>query len=491
MGSATPWLALPLAVAGVLALARLARVRPRYRRLVGPFALTAVVVAALDTLGPARLPETAWLAIAYLVPLLVLLVRATVLAFEALFERAQGEKAPALLESVVSVLLYGLGGGVIAHRWFGVELTPFLATSAVVGAVVGLALQDTLGNLFSGIALHIEAPFRVGDWVRVGDREGRVEQMSWRAMRLRTWDDDSLVIPNNEVARHAILNHTAPAAPHSRIVCLGVSYQTPPNKVMSVLTRLLQQVEGVLREPEPRLRVLAYGDHAIQYEVRYFFRDYGEHKRIEGEIHRLVWYHFRRHGIEIPFPIREVHLHTAPGHAAAGDAAADRLARALHGVDLFRPLSEEELRAATVRFRQLHYAAGERIIEEGDPGDSFFVIDRGEVEVSKELAGTRRPLARLMEGQFFGEMALLTGEPRAASVVAATDVDLFTIDKVGFHGVLVANPAMAVDISTILAERREALSQVEGDLTARYESAPTTGELKQRILDRIRSYFGL
>src|SRR5262249_14177533 len=144
---------------------------------------------ALFTLLPTPRPaDAAWVSLLVLLPLLVLLVRGAAMAFQALFVRRHHERPPALLESLISVLLYGLGAAVIARNDFGVELTPFLATSAVVGAVVGLALQDTLGNLFAGIALHTEAPFRVGDWVRVGDRDGRVEQVSWRAMRLRTWD---------------------------------------------------------------------------------------------------------------------------------------------------------------------------------------------------------------------------------------------------------------------------------------------------------------
>jgi CRP-like cAMP-binding protein len=165
--------------------------------------------------------------------------------------------------------------------------------------------------------------------------------------------------------------------------------------------------------------------------------------------------------------------------------------RALRGIDLFRPLSDDELRFAASHFKTLHYAAGEKLIREGEPGDSFCVVDHGEVEVSKDLSGKRRTLARLMEGQFFGEMALLTGEPRSASVTAVTDVDVFTIDKAGFHDVLVKNPAIAVDISTILAERQEALSQASGDVTAKLSSQPAPGELRQRILDRIRSYFGI
>jgi len=480
----------PAGLLVVLTLARLTRLRPVLRPLLRPLALTYVASTSLALIGSAGGSRWEWLVLALAVPVLMLFVRATVILLHVVFRRSQGVPAPALLGSVASVLLYGLGAGVMAHRWFGVELTPFLATSAVVGAVLGLALQDTLGNLFSGIALHTEAPFRVGDWVRLGDRDGRVEQVSWRATRLRTWFGDTLTIPNNEVARHAILNYSLPREAHSRVVQFGASYQTPPNKVFSVLAHLLEQVEGLRRDLRPVIRIIAYQDFSMLYEVRYFFDDYEDHRRIEGEILRLVWYHFRRHGIEIPYPVRNVFVRHVEGPTEPAETAS-RLERALRGIDLFRPLSDEELRAAAQRFRLVHYAAGEKIIEEGSPGDSFFVIDRGEVDVFKLLGGASRQIARLMEGQFFGEMALLTGEERTATVVAHTDVDLFTIDKAGFERILVANPSVAVDISTILSERREALSQAEGDITARFEPGTSRSEVKQRLLARIRSYFGV
>lgn len=487
---ANPIIVLPAALLVVLAMARFARLRPLFRPLLAPFSATIAALVLLLLASRDQMPA-GWVAVVFLVPVLVLLVRASVLAFQAVFRSRQGTPPPSLLESVIAVVLYGLGAGFVAHRFLGVELTPFLATSAVVGAVVGLALQDTLGNLFAGIALHTEAPFRVGDWVRVAEQEGRVEQVSWRAMRLLTWSQDTLTIPNNHVARSPILNYSQPREPHSRVLLMGVNYHTPPNKALSVLAGLLEQVVEVSRVPPPTVRIVGYHDFYIQYEIRYHVAGYEEYRRAEGEIFRLIWYHFRRHGIEIPYPVRNVFLHQVENSADAKDGAASRLERALRAIDLFRPLSEEELRAAAARFRHLHYAAGEEIIDEGAPGDSFFVIDRGEVEVGKTIGGTWRRLARLMEGQFFGEMALLTGEARAARVVAATDVDLFTIDKAGFHDILVANPAIAVDISAILAERREALSQAQ-DASGRGADSPhARSELKERILDRIRSYFGL
>jgi small-conductance mechanosensitive channel len=470
----------------VLVTLRLARLWPALRPLMGPFAL-AVATSTGVLLFSSQIAESQWTSLVVFLPLLVLGVRSVVLVFGAAFQRSQGAPPPGLLASVVSVLLYGIGAAVVVRFWFGIDLTPVLATSAVLGAVVGLALQDTLGNLFAGIALHTEAPFHVGDWLTIGNHQGCVEEVSWRATRLRTWDGDSLVVPNNEVARHSILNHSRPQEPHSRVLLIGVNYQTPPNKVLSVLRGLLEQVEGMPRTPPAGLRVVAYGDFAISYEIRYHVSGHHDCRRVEGEIHRLIWYHFRRHGIEIPFPIRNVYLHQAEAGADSNQASTTRLERALRAIDLFRPLSEAELREAAARFRLLHYAAGESIIVEGAPGDSFFVIDRGEVQVTKRVAGERRNLARLMEGQFFGEMALLTGEERSATVVAATDVDLFTIDKPAFHDILVANPAIAVDISTILSERREAQVLVE-DAAPRNEGRPET---RQRILERICAYFGI
>jgi small-conductance mechanosensitive channel/CRP-like cAMP-binding protein len=480
-----PAAAVVLAVVSTLVLARLARLRPRLQTLVAPFALTALALVMARSLDIA--PRIA--APLALVPLIVLLVRISVLLFEGLFRRRQGMDAPALLGSVIAVLLYGLGAGVIAKVWFGVDLTPFLATSAVVGAVVGLALQDTLGNAFAGIALHSEAPFRVGDWLHVDGKDGRVEQVSWRATRLRTWDGDTLTLPNSELAKHAILNFSVPRAPHTRILKVGVSYAAPPNKVLAVLSEIVEQVDGMPREPPASLRIIHFGDFSITYEIRYAFRAYEDYRRVEGELHRLIWYHFRRHGIEIPFPIRNVYLHQVQGDADA-DSPTQRLQRALRGIDLFRPLSEEELGLATRRFRPLHYGKGEKILDEGGAGDSFFVIDRGEVEILKSMGGAVRPVARLSEGQFFGEMALLTGEKRSATVVAASDVDLYTIDKAGFHDVLVANPEIAVEISAILTARREALTQAEGDATQKYTDADSA-EKQHHLLQRIRSYFGL
>jgi small-conductance mechanosensitive channel/CRP-like cAMP-binding protein len=489
---ADPFVIIPGGLLALLVLARLARLRPGLRPLVGPFALFVLVISGLTLFAGGPLPASPWLALLFLLPLLTLVVRGNVIAFQWLFHRRHGSVPPSLLDSVISVAFYGVGLGAVAHYWFKLELTPFLATSAVVGAVVGLALQDTLGNLFAGIALHTEAPFRVGDWVRVADRDGRIEQVSWRAMRLRTWDGDTLTIPNNEVSRHAMLNYSVPLAPHSRLILVHIGYETPPNRAIGVLRGALAQVDGMAAGVSPSIRIVGYHDWAMRYEIRYFFGSYEDYRVIEGDIYRLVWYHLRRAGIEFAMPISNVVVQQNLAAPRAEDAA-DRVLSALRGIDLFHLLSDAELHTVASRLRPQHYAAGEKIIEEGAAGDSLFLVDRGEVRVLRRLGGAPREIARLGEGECFGEMAMLTGQQRTATVVAGTDVDVFMIDKAGFQDILAGNPDMAVDISALLAKRRAALHDAEADVTTRIRTGAgaADGDLSQKILDRIRSYFGL
>ena len=490
MNWADPMVIIPFSLLALLVLARLARLRPGLRPLVGPFALFVLVVSGLTLFGGGPLPASPWRALLFLLPLLTLVVRGNIIAFQWLFQRRHGSEPPLLLDAVISVVFYGVGLGAVAHYWFKVELTPFLATSAVVGAVVGLALQDTLGNLFAGIALHTEAPFRVGDWVRVADRDGRIEQVSWRAMRLRTWDGDTLTIPNNEVSRHALLNYSVPSAPHSRVITIHIGYDTPPDRALSVLRGALAQVEGMAGGVAPTIRIVGFQDSWMRYEIRYFFGSYEDYRLIETELHRMIWYHLRRSGIPFALPISFVNV-LQP--SARAEDTGERLLPALRGIDLFQTLSDAELRTVASRLRPLHYAAGEKILEEGSPGDSFFLIDRGEVRVLRRLGGKPRQIARLGEGECFGEMALLTGEERTATVVATTDVDVLVIDKAGFQDIVAANPHVAVDISALLGRRRAALSDAEADLTTRIHRDQDSKDvdMSAKILDRIRSYFGL
>ena len=211
----------------------------------------------------------------------------------------------------------------------------FLTTSAVGAVVIGFALQDTLGNTFSGLAIQVEKPFRVDQWVRIGSLEGRVVEITWRATRLRTKSGDAVIVPNNIVSKEAITNFSEPAGPTRLYVDVGVSYQASPNNVKAVILTALRDATLVLKAPAPEVLVFDFAASSITYRIRFWVADYGQDDLARDQVRSCVYYAFRRAGIEIPFPIQ---VNYRGPKAAALVSDADRVAW-IEAVDLFAPLS--------------------------------------------------------------------------------------------------------------------------------------------------------
>jgi len=355
-------------------------------------------------------------------------------------------------------------------------------------------LQETLGNLFAGLALHMDPPYHPGDWVHAGEIVGRVEEVTWRATKLRTTDNDLIVIPNGQLAKEKVTNHSFPAIPHATRVNVAVSYHVPPNKVANVVREMLATVDNVTMEPPPEIRVNAYNDFSIDYQIKFFYKDFGIIEPTLAAIRKALWYYFRRNEIEIPFPIRNVYLHERDEMLAIKEQRLLHLADSLRKVYLFAPLDDEERRLIAERLVEMHFAQGELVIREGDTGDSFFIIEEGEVEVFLTSAsGKRKILTTLAEGDFFGEMALLTGERRTASVEAVRDARVYSLTKSSFKEVLERKPEILEEISSVLSRRKDQLvdRMAEGTGAHDQEAPLNISEARNRILFRIRNYFGL
>jgi small-conductance mechanosensitive channel len=175
----------------------------------------------------------------------------------------------------------------------------------VVGYIVGNATQDTLGNLISGLALNTERPFQIGDWVTVGSHTGVVVDTTWRATRLRTKADDYIVIPNSSIAREPIVNFSRPTRNHGCYQAIGVSYDTPPNKVRQVVLNVLAECPEVCAEPAPSVFLTGYGDFSVNFTIKFFIADFPRQDPIQSGIMDRLWYAFRREGISIPYPIQD------------------------------------------------------------------------------------------------------------------------------------------------------------------------------------------
>ena len=217
----------------------------------------------------------------------------------------------------VPPLLRGLAVAVVAFigmlillTWVfpGLSLTPMFVTSGVVSIVLGFALQDLLGNLMAGIVLSVERPFKVGDWIRIGAVEGAVTDLTWRATHVRTREGDCALIPNAVAAKETVLNFDQPTAAHLVKIGVGVSYDTPCGLVDAALLDAAANVEELLRTPPPEVYVKDFQDSAVHYELRVWIDNYGSLHGIESRVRRQIWYAFKRYGITIPFPQRDVNV---------------------------------------------------------------------------------------------------------------------------------------------------------------------------------------
>ena len=480
--------------------------RLRHRRLHG-WALTSIWLAVAAAIAPEVVPSSKELLAANSTtggrPALLLVLR-DVFAMNAVLQVADLVLWHTLIGTfgrhLVSRLLVNIGivGALGATAAFSVSqymsdanLGGLLITSTVVSAVIGLALQDVLSNVAAGIALQIESPFVRGDWVRMSDHEGEVTQINWRSLTLRTRENHHVVLTNSNVASGVIINFARPERAQAEDVYVGVAYWHPPEIVRSVLIQAAFGSAGVLNRPHPRAYVHKFDDSAVLYRVRFWVDNVAELPSIRDGVRTRIWYGLDRAGLTIPFPIRTVHM----AHDAERREEKERSERhtamfnALRPVELLAPLGEERLALLAEGAHLERFAPGESIVRQGADGETMYVVrsGRARVEVADDHGGTA-VVARRGPGEYFGEMTLLTGEPRSASVLAELETEVVTLGRDAFAGILLAEPAVAETLSEVLTRRNMAL----GESLAEIESVADSGRpIAAVILDRIRSIFGL
>ncbi|HEX7596860.1 MAG TPA: mechanosensitive ion channel family protein [Polyangia bacterium] len=397
---------------------------------------------------------------------------------------------PLLLRDLILVLAFVVVlFGVLGQS--GVDVTSLVTTSAVLTAILGLALQSTLTNLLSGILLNMDRSLGVGDWVQFGTRKGRITEIHWRSTILRTTDGDTIIIPNGQIVAQEVHNYSRPSPAHRVWLKIGFHYRHPPNEVRKVLAEAARETPGVIHVREPDCFPVEFADSSIVYALRYWIDRFDQAAEIEGEVRSRVWYAAERAGLEFPFPIRTVIMpgeRSAAGQALAPQELAARLT-ALEQVDLFATLESSEREILAQGLRPMPFAAGEPIIRQGTPGDSMFIIARGKVHVSLNQSGMNTIIATLGPGDFVGEMSLMTGEPRAANCLAATDVVSFELDHATFQRLLTTRPAVADHMSSLLSLRQSHIEKKGGEMSA--HAAAQAAERKTHLLQRIRHFFEL
>jgi small-conductance mechanosensitive channel/CRP-like cAMP-binding protein len=400
--------------------------------------------------------------------------------FDVVISRRRKVIAPQLLRQIVAIVLYGVLFASAFKTILKVDVTPALTGGAVLAAVIGLALQETLGNLFSGIALHMEGAFDVGDVLHSGDYVGVVETVSWRATKMRGFNNQTLVLPNSVIARERL-----EVFPHgnlnARILQLGIDYNVAPSTVIDIVSQAAAHVDGVARELPCFARVGAFADSSVIYEIKYHTRDYAKRDRIDADIRKAVWYALHRNKISFATPVRAFQTYTPP--ESRHEVARDEVLARLREVDILSPLSEESRQSIAVGTRVHFYSKGETILRHAAAGDSMFVVHSGtaSVRLPDDSHEGWHEVAQLGAGTVFGEMALLTGETRTADVVAISDVTALEIGKDALQPILSDHPNLVEAMTAKVVQRK-------GHLDAIRSGEP---EEERTIVSRVRAWFGL
>jgi small-conductance mechanosensitive channel/CRP-like cAMP-binding protein len=381
------------------------------------------------------------------------------------------DRFPTIVQDAIVILLFTV------TATFLLQERIFAATAA--GAVViGLALQDTLGNLFAGLAIQIEKPFRVGHWVQIGGIDGQVSEVTWRATKVRTKAGNFVIVPNSKLSDDIIVNYSEPTVESRIEVEVGVTYDAAPNVVKAAILEAIRDEPLIARTREPEVLVVNFAASSIDYRIRVWTTDFAADERLRDRIRSAVYYAFKRRRIEIPYPMQVQYNREEPkGLPPLSPAAAG----VLHAVPIFAALSEEDHgELARVAVPTL-YAQGEVVVREGGAGRSMFVVVSGGVVVRVGDGGNE--VARIAPGGFFGEMSLLTGAPRNATVSALADSELLEIDLEPFRRFVLANPAAVEQIGAAVAKRR---AELEERRAAGSVAAPV--EAPQTLIDRIRKF---
>ncbi len=427
---------------------------------------------------------------------LILLSSAVVVAllnrylFDYYYEKRRQVVIPRLLRDTVAFLLFLVALLLVLSVGYHAEtqLKGLLAGSGVAAIIIGFAAQNLLSGVLAGMSLQIGPPYKLGDWLKVGDQFGEVTEITWGSTKLRTNDGIKLELPNNEIIKQTITNLHYPTPLHAMRLTVGADYAIPPNRVKDALLRATTHAIGVVPEPPPKIYLKDFGESAITYEIKFWLMNHAQFNEICDTIRTNVWYEFKRRKINIPFPIRSVQLERR--RSSNEDALAPARAM-LRKEALFSCLSEEQIEAMLQQAEINHFGRGEAVIEEGAEGESMFILLRGTAHVSVTKKGALIRVGILRQGDCFGEMSLLTGEPRTATVRAEKDCEVLEINKTNMGDLLRGSPLCLEQLSALLAQRKMETEGILKEAAQPEERADREREYTANFLTRLRSFFEL
>lgn len=417
---------------------------------------------------------------------------------------------PRVLHGFILAVVYLVVFFALLKTRLGVNIGPLLTTSAILTAVLGLALQGVLSNILAGLSLHFTRAFGRGDWVKVGEVEGIVQETNWRETRVLDRSSNIVVFPNSAMASAVVTNFALPDARTAIRIPIKLGSKASPVRVVEILKEAARESADVAKDPAPTAYLLSYDETGISYLAKFWIADFGRRFTIATEVGRLIWAKFRREGIEIPVPVaekvEEVIGALKPGERDAGATAlVERNLRDLGGSAFLRVqageragepvLSEAEMRELAGMVVRSRFLKGEILFRQGDKGVNCYLVASGKVRGTIETTEAGKVFSTAFEvgpGGIVGEMSLFTGMPRTATVVVDEEAELLEIRAEAFAGLLSRNEKLAEAAADVVSARNkqnlETLRKVK-ELSAQDLEAGTNKKSIAEYLKRMARLF--
>ncbi|MFQ5602567.1 MAG: mechanosensitive ion channel family protein [bacterium] len=437
-----------------------------------------------------------WLSAAHFLNRLVI-----VFFWDRLVRKTIGAPVPRLLKDVMTIIIYIVAVTGIVGIVFKRSVTGFWATSGVIGLILGFALRNIILDVFTGLAINIDRPYKLGDWIMVHGSSpaqnitGKVIETNWRTTRLYTEDDSIVVLPNSLLGMKVVTNFWG-AGPESRFeATFCLDFSVPIDRAFRVLlagAKTAMGQKGILEQPEPNVIVNATNSLGIEYKVRFWMCPWND-GITKGAARSLVTVNIlqqlQQAGITPAYPKQDLFYEKMPVRQLDSQSLEDRK-ELLRRTELFKHLNGSELIELAGNMIHRNFAKGESIIQQGDEGDSMFVLSEGLLHAFINTNSKKPSLkvGQITPGEFFGEMSLLTGEPRSATIVAVTDVVAHEITKEHMNALLTKRPEMAETISTVVAARKVRNSQTLANATPE-ERIVETKSLAKQIMTKMKAFF--
>ncbi len=405
---------------------------------------------------------------------------------------------PRITEDIFVIIAYVVWG-LVRLRVAGLDLGSIVATSAMITAVVAFAMQDTLGNILGGLALQMDNSIQIGDWIKVDDISGRVVDIRWRSTLVETRNWETVVFPNSQLMKNkfqVLGRRSDQPVQWRRWVWFGVDLGVMPSKVVGAVedTILDADIKNVAKRPPPSCVLMEIDKGYSYFALRYWLTDLAEDDPTDGAVRMHVYTALKRANIKLAVAEQSVHYtkESEKHEEAEHQRELARRFKTLRRVELFAQMSEEELHNLASRLKYKPFAKGSVITKQGTPAQHWlFIIISGEAEVSLEgTNGEKHVLNVLNKGDFFGEMSLMTGAPRVASVTARTDMECYRLDKEAFEEFMMARPSIAEEVAQVLVARRAQL-----DVAQQQFNDETRGRViepqRSEVLATVKRFFGL